>query len=105
MKKYYILLFFFVFLIYKLNFSFYYPLGAVDTIANRILPFNILSGEGLYVDNFQPYLAQQYGQEGFLKTFEQTLYSCFSDNARLVGDSRIFTRFSIHEAGWDRQHL
>lgn len=43
------LLFFFTFLIYNLNFN---VVGSSDNLPARVLPFNILSGKGFYLDEY-----------------------------------------------------
>lgn len=59
-----ILLFILSFLIYNLNFT---TIGAGDTIPSRLLPFNILEGNGIYFDKYYDYIK-------FKNPYEVTYY-------------------------------
>lgn len=72
--KYYIFLFFLTFIIFNLNIN---SLGSGDTIPARLLPFNILSGNGLYFDNYVNFLQNKYHTIYYFQQFNGHYISSF----------------------------
>lgn len=80
--KYSLILFFITFLIFNLNMN---SLGSGDTIPTKLLPLNILSGNGLYFDNYVDFLKNKY----------DTIYYFQQFNGHYVSTYPIFTGLII----------
>jgi len=72
--RYTIFLFLLTFLIFNLNIN---SLGSGDTIPARLLPLNVLSGQGLYFDNFVELLQKRFGTLYYFQQFDTHYISFF----------------------------
>lgn len=72
--KYSIFLFLITFFFFNLNLN---ALGSGDTIPARLLPINILSGQGLYFDNYVNFLQNKYQTTYYFQQFNGHYVSSF----------------------------
>ncbi|MDP3973332.1 MAG: hypothetical protein Q8P92_00710 [Candidatus Daviesbacteria bacterium] len=71
MKKYALLLFFLSFFLYNINLNI---TGSGDNTPARLLPFNILSGKGIFLDDYLPFLPEN---PPYLQEFNNHLISAY----------------------------
>lgn len=73
-KRIYITIFILCFVIYNLNFT---TIGSADSIPTSLLPFNILSGHGIYFDEYYTLLKDFYGNMYFFERYNGHYVSSF----------------------------
>lgn len=81
MKKYIISLFLATLIVYNLNFSAFYNISYTDTAPARMLPFTILSGDGIYFDNYLKFFSTHSDPSAFLTVSHGHAISIFPISA------------------------